>query len=86
MYLGRRLSIRTADDVVGAANVYQFAVCFAVCIHFAWLEFEMVASLSVCERGQNARGRSFLAITLITSSDYRRLAGPFAQASMQAIL
>jgi hypothetical protein len=82
MYLGRSLSVRTANDVVGAAKVYYFAVC----IHFAWLEFEMVASLSVCERGQNARGRSFLAITLITSSDYRRIAGPFAQASMQAIL
>jgi hypothetical protein len=50
MYLGRSLSIRTASDVVGAAKVYYFAVC----IHFAWLEFEMVASLSVCKRGQRA--------------------------------
>jgi hypothetical protein len=82
MYLGRSLSIRTANDIVGAANVYHFAVC----IHFAWLEFEMVASLSGCKRGQRARGRSFLAIALITSSDYRRIAGPFAEASMQAIL
>jgi hypothetical protein len=81
MYLGRSLSIRTANDVLGAANVF-----FAACIHFAWLEFEMVASLSVRIRGQRARGRSFLAIPLITSSDYRRIAGPFAQASMQAIL
>jgi hypothetical protein len=78
----RTLSIHAANDVVTASNVQHFAVC----IHYVWLEFEMVASLSVRMRGQRARSRSLLAIALMTSSDYRGIAGPFAQTSMQAIL